>query len=60
MTVLIHRPRLPRPRRVPRQMCVSATCQTSDCPRVGLDVLPELGACPICQQPLAETRTVTR
>ena len=57
LTSLLH---LPHPRRVPRQTCVSSRCFTPGCIRAGLDVLPELGTCPACQQPLTETRTVTR
>ena len=49
---------LPHPRRIPRQVCVSTSCHTPDCLRVGREVLPELGNCPACNQPL--TRTVTR
>jgi len=60
MTLLTHLPRLPHPRRVHRQMCVSSRCFTPDCPRVGLDVMPELRFCPACQHPLTETRTVIR
>lgn len=59
MTLTTHL-HLPRPRRIPRQTTVSATCLTTKCPRYGADVIPELGTCPACQHPLTETRTVTR
>lgn len=60
MTALTHLLHLPRPHRIPRQARVSATCLTPGCFWYSADMLPELGACPACQQALTETRTVTR
>jgi hypothetical protein len=60
MSVLTAHLHLPHPRRIPRQATVSATCLTPTCLRYAADTLPELGTCPSCQQPLTETRTVTR
>ena len=39
---------------------MAATCLTPGCPRWGLDMLPTLGTCPDCGQPLTEHRTVTQ
>jgi len=50
--------RHPRRQRVPRQARVGATCLTLGCRHWRTDMLPSLGTCPDCRQPLHETRSV--
>jgi hypothetical protein len=60
MTQLLSHLHLPRAPRIPRQARVSATCISVGCCRRGTDIEPARGTCPACEQPLTETRTVTR